>query len=167
MAIPQSKLRELVLQLLYSIDTGRTEEQCSIKLLMKELQVARSAVLQALEKVSSIQNNLSEIDQLIAKTAHNYSFERIQNVEKNILRLAIFELTLDKDIPPKVAISEAMRLARKFATPESANFVNAILDNVYKTSLGEDPGINAIEETARVLEAREHYTSQIPMEKEI
>lgn len=161
MAIPQAKLREIVFQLLYSHDTGRTEEQCSISLLMKELQVARSAVFQALIKASDIQQHLTEIDAMIANTAQSYTFERIQLVERSILRLAIYELTIEKTTPPKVSIAEAMRLGRKFATPEAANFINAILDAIYKKMVGEVPTQDAIEDSIKEMEAIENIQGHL------
>lgn len=155
MAIPQAKLREIVFQLLYSHDTGRTEEQSSIALLMKELQVARSAVHQSLIKANAVQQNLQEIDAAITEAVHSYTFDRIQLVERNILRLGVYELTIEKTAPPKVSISEAMRLGRKFASPESANFINAILDNVYKKMIGENPELEALEQSVKEMEAVE------------
>lgn len=159
MAIPQAKLREIVFQLLYSHDTGRTEDQSSIALLMKELQVARSGVHQAMIKACAAQQHLVEIDAVIAQAVHSYTFERIQIVERNILRLAVYELTIEKTIPPKVSIAEAMRLGRKFATPEAANFINAILDNIYKQMIGETPAFDEIEKSVKEMEAREQLNS--------
>ncbi len=161
MAIPQAKLREIVFQLLYSHDTGRTEEQSSIALLMKELQVARSGVHQAMIKANAIQQNLPEIDAAITKAVHSYTFDRIQLVERNILRLGVFELIIEKTTPPKVSISEAMRLGRKFASPESANFINAILDNIYKQIIGENPAFDSIEQSVKEMEVKEKIIPQI------
>jgi transcription antitermination protein NusB len=160
MALPQVKFREIIFQLLYSFDTGRTEEQGSIALLMKELKVTRSKVYEALNRTCLIQKHLPEIDTIIRNTVHGYSFERIQSVERNILRLAVFELTIEKEIPPKVTITEAMRLARKFSTPESSNFINAILDNIYKAMLGETQEPESIEETAQALVALEQLAEK-------
>lgn len=160
MALPPKKMREVVFQLLYSHDTGRSEEQSSVSLLMKELQMARSSIYQAMDKASCIHQSLQEIDATITETVHSYAFDRIQSVERNILRLAIFELMIDKTVPPKVAIAEAMRLARKFSTPESANFVNAILDNIYKGILGEAPELETIEKSAREIEVLEQLVRQ-------
>jgi N utilization substance protein B len=159
MAFPQAKLREIIFQLLYSCDAGRTEGQSSIPLLMRELKVTRSKVYEALSKTVAIQKQLPDIDALIRKTVVGYSFERIQTVERNILRLAIFEIAIEKETPPKVAITEAMRLARKFSTPEAANFINAILDAIYKSQLGETHEPKAIELTAQALEALEQLTN--------
>jgi len=137
MAIPQVKFREIVFQLLYSFDTGHAEEEDLTQLLMKELAVTKNTLRQAHDKVHQIQALKNELDKSIAGVSQSYGFERIQSVERNILRLGTYELLYDKAIPAKVAIVEAMRLARKFGSPESASFVNAILDNLYKTSLGE------------------------------
>lgn len=137
MAVPQAKIREIVFQMLYSMNMGHAESKDLIELMMKELSVSKSSVLQAMKKVDAIQDHLVEIDAIIAKTSHAYDFDRIQNIEKNILRLGLYELLIEKEIPPKVAIAEAIRLTRKFGTPESAAFVNALLDAIYKSSGAE------------------------------
>jgi N utilization substance protein B len=138
MSVPLQKFREIVLQLLFSYDICGMEEEEMIPLLMAELSVTKKTVRMARDRVRLIVSKLSEIDSLIAKATRSYSFERIQSVERNILRLGVFELLLDEAIPPKVAITEAMRLARKFSTSEAALFVNAILDHLHKKQLGKD-----------------------------
>lgn len=160
MPLPQSKFREIVLQLMYNDDMGYNNEQSSVDLIAKELAVARSHVRRALEQVTDLRNHLDVIDAIIAKAVHSYSFERIQRVERNILRLAIYELTQNKDIPPKVCISEGMRLARKFSTPESANFINAVLDNIYKEQTGEVQDIKTYEETILALKNQEEIAKK-------
>ncbi len=137
MSVPQQKFREIVFQILYSQDLGKPSERDISDLIMKELAVTRKVVQKAQERVNEIIAIFEETDSMIASASVTYDFDRIQTVERNILRLGIYELFFDQSIPPKVAISEAMRLARKFGSPESANFVNAILDTLYKASLGE------------------------------
>lgn len=137
MAIPQQKFREVVFQLLYILDLGDGDEKDVQALIMEELSVTKKVVREAREKVQKIIAKQNEIDKIISQTSQSYSFERIQTVERNILRLGVFEILFNGEIPPKVAIAEAVRLARKFSTPESALFINAILDSVYKASLGE------------------------------
>lgn len=137
MAIPQAKFREIVFQLLYSYDMGHATEEDLTELLMAELAVTKSSLRLANIKVEEIIKIKNELDKSIASISQSYNFERIQSVEKNILRLGLYEMIYDNSIPPKVAIAEAMRLARKFGSPESASFVNAILDNLYKISIGE------------------------------
>ena len=84
--------------------------------------------------MNELKKHKDEIDQSITTHSKEYEFDRIPRVEKNLIRLGVFEMKYSKETPPKVAISEAIRLARKFATHESAKFVNAILDAIYKES---------------------------------
>ena len=137
MSLPAQKFREIVFQMLYSYDMGRATDENMIDLLSTELAVTKKSVKEAQARVHKILEHLEEIDALITKTSHSYEFERIQSVERNILRMSVFELLFDSNIPEKVAIVEAMRLARKFSTKESATFVNAILDVLYKSSQGQ------------------------------
>jgi N utilization substance protein B len=137
MAFQQQKFRELVFQLLYSFDVGHPSEEETTILLMKELLVTKKFVKNGIERVAKIREKQKKIDELISGVSVSYQFDRIQSVERNILRLGVFELLFDDEIPAKVAIAEGIRLARKFGTPESASFVNAILDALYKIDLGE------------------------------
>lgn len=135
MALPPQKFREIVFQILYSSDFPSPETEETALMLMGELKVTKKAVLEAKEKVNQIVANLVEVDEKITNYSMDYTFDRISRVEKTILRLAIFELLFDSSLPPLVAIAEAIRMTRKFGTPESAHFVNAVLDRVYKNSL--------------------------------
>lgn len=72
----------------------------------------------------------SESDELIKKHAINWELHRIAAVDRNILRLAIFEMLHRDDIPPVVSINEAVDIAKKFSTQESGKFVNGILDKI-------------------------------------
>lgn len=132
MGLPPQKFREAVLQILYSHDFGYDEE--IIPLMMQELKTTRRAMIDAEARAQQVLAKLPEIDPQIASASTEYSFERISKVERTVLRLGLFELLFDPTIPPKVAIAEAIRLCRKFGTPESSQFVNAILDGVYKSA---------------------------------
>lgn len=134
MPLPAQKFREMVFQMLYAYDFIHSDEADVIELLMHELKVTQKSAREAIAKVKAILERIQEIDEMIRPASTEYQFERISSVEKNILRLGIFELCFDESIPDKVAITEAIRLCRKFGTPESANFVNAVLDSIYKGS---------------------------------
>lgn len=136
MALPQQKFREIVFQLLYSYDIGEANDEDMLFLLMAELAVTKQSVRTAQTRARTILARKDELDDFIAKASISYAFERIPSVERNILRIGVFEMLFDDQIPPKVALAEALRLTRKFATPESATFVNAVLDNIYKSSQG-------------------------------
>ncbi len=130
MALPIQKLREIVFHLLYSNDFEALNEDV-IPFLMQHHKVTKKSLYQAQEVVALLKKHHTAIDASIKAHSKDYELDRIPRVEKNLLRLGIFELLYSKEVPPKVAISEAIRLARKFATAESAQFVNAVLDSIY------------------------------------
>jgi N utilization substance protein B len=132
--LPPQKFREMVFQLLYSHDVSELETEEMILLLMNELKVSKRNVREAHARMQTILEKLPEIDVRIAAASELYTFDRISRVEKTLLRLGIFELLYDDTVPPLVAIAEGIRLCRKFGTRESADFVNAILDKVYKNA---------------------------------
>lgn len=134
--IPQ-KFREIVLQLLFCSDFHPAPDEGLASFMMGEFALSSKSVRLAQERAALVVSRLVEIDQKIGGASSEYSFDRIPNVEKNILRLGVFELFYDETIPPKVAIAESIRLTRKYATPEGGSFVNAILDTLYKE--GGDP----------------------------
>jgi len=165
MALPQEKFRELTFQMLFGYDVAQAANQDELlNLLMKELAVTKKTVILAQEKVKLIIAKLPEIDEMIASTSKSYNFERIQAVERNILRLGVYEMSFDDSIPPKVAISESIRLARKFGTPESASFINAILDALYKISLGETIDAEKMAKTVADLKVSEERAHQAALE---
>lgn len=133
-SLSPQKFREIVFQLIYSQDFGGDGEV--IGMLMAQLCVTKKTVRQAEVVKEKFLEKKSEIDTLLSQHSKSYDLERIPRVERNILRLGIYELLWCKEVPPKVVIAEAMRLARKFATVEAANFVNALMDSIYQ-SIGE------------------------------
>jgi N utilization substance protein B len=76
--------------------------------------------------------NLQTVDDIISKCSKNWKFNRISKIDRNILRIAVYELLFMKDVPRKVVINEAIEIAKKFGTEESGSFINGILDNVNK-----------------------------------
>lgn len=131
MSISPQKFREILFQLLYSSDFIGGEEKEIIPMLMGQLSVTKKVVTEACAVRVKVEAKLPLIDERIKEHSKEYGFDRIPRVERNILRLGVYELLFSSDIPPKVAISEAIRLSRKFSTPESAAFINAILDAIF------------------------------------
>jgi transcription antitermination protein NusB len=164
MALSHHKFREIVLQILYSQELGRPDEALMSQLMMGELAVSKKNVRLAQERVHRIQERQEEIDKLISSISTSYDFDRIQAVTKNILRLGVYELLFDDEIPHKVAIAEAIRLSRKFSTPESASFVNALLDNLYQASLGQKGDDRKLAQQAKALLQSEQIAFKISQE---
>jgi len=82
--------------------------------------------------VGGVQHHRKEIDSLIGRYSTHWRLERINRVDKNILRMGVFELLYCDDIPVKVALNEAIELAKQFGTEESGAFINGILDKISK-----------------------------------
>lgn len=84
----------------------------------------------AIRLIKGAVRNLEAIDGTISKNAENYELGRIATVDRNILRLAIYEMQNESDIPPAVSINEAIEIAKRFGSEDSGRFVNGILDQV-------------------------------------
>jgi len=130
MSLTQQKKREIVFQILFAKAQNRNKQKELVRMVQEQLHLDRTSVVEAQKRVSLVEEKLSEIDRLIEDNSHAYAMHRIQPVEKNILRLCVFEMLFDPAIPQKVAIAEALRLAKKFATEEGGSFILAILNGI-------------------------------------
>lgn len=130
MALSPQKFREIVFQLIYSEDFASDTEV--IEMLMGQLAVTKKTLREASVVRDRVFENREAIDEVIGSHSTSYALDRIPRIERNIIRLGIYELLIAKDLPPKVVLAEAIRLSRKFATPEAATFVNAVLDSILK-----------------------------------
>ncbi|MBS0622936.1 MAG: transcription antitermination factor NusB [Verrucomicrobia bacterium] len=131
MPIPKKKFREIIFQLLYSYDLSRgVGGEEIIPMMMETLSVSRSNLRQAQAQMEKVVSHLKELDHLIDQEVKNYEADRIGRVERAILRLGVYELLFDSHLPPKVVIAESLRLSKKFSSPESTSFVNAVIDGI-------------------------------------
>ncbi|MCH9613523.1 MAG: Transcription antitermination protein NusB [Chlamydiia bacterium] len=131
MKFPIRKFRELVLQLTYAKAVSSSLENDFSEFFKKEKEVLPLAE----KRSNDILAFKSKLDELIRESSDEYQFERIGEIEKNILRLGLYEIMYDEEVPKNVAISEAVRLMRKYGTREGGAFVNAILDKTQKAAL--------------------------------
>ncbi len=83
--------------------------------------------------IKGVVDSINEIDSIISKFSLNWKLPRIACVDRNILRIALFEMLYCEDVPNKVAINEAIEIAKKYGSDESSSFINGILDSVNKT----------------------------------
>jgi transcription antitermination protein NusB len=89
--------------------------------------------------IGGVEKNLVDLDQTITETAPEWPLDQITIVDRNILRLGIFELVFAKEVPPKVAINEAVELGKTFGGESSGKFVNGVLGTLYKKLFPEEP----------------------------
>jgi transcription antitermination protein NusB len=131
--------REVALQILYQLDVQeQLSDQQGLALFWQNF-AAREEEEPAKEDdeearefagqlVKGVREHLQEIDSLLATASRNWRLERMARVDRNLLRLALFELKYSADVPAKVAINEAIEIAKRYGTAESPAFVNGILD---------------------------------------
>lgn len=99
-----------------------------------QLHSAKPGLREQAERMTlEIMANLPEIDEMITASVQNYSFDRLNSVDRNILRLGTYELLHTPAVPPAVVINEAIEIAGRFATDESARFVNGVLDRIARS----------------------------------
>mgnify|MGYP003405622712 CR=1 FL=1 len=123
-------LREQVFKLLFRIEFNSQEEmqqQCSYFFEDSDNQILEEDMDYIQNKFNMIMDHLSEIDRLINEKAKGWSTQRMGKVDLTIIRLAVYEILYDEDVPTNVAINEAVELAKKFGQDESYGFVNGIL----------------------------------------
>jgi len=123
--------RELAVQFLYQFDvSGGSMEEALPLFWQTQAEVGEDGRRFAEELVHGVVERRAAIDERIAKYTENWDLPRIAAVDRNILRLAMYEMLYRDDIPPVVSINEAVDIAKKFSTRESGAFVNGILDRL-------------------------------------
>lgn len=130
----RSRARSWALQLLYGWElAGAYEtpsEHAAVALAHRRISPRYRAYAEHL--LATVESHLDEIDADIGRHAANWRIERLGAIDRNILRLGIAELRWGGDVPPRVAIQEAVRLAARYGGQESPGFVNGVLDAVFK-----------------------------------
>jgi transcription antitermination protein NusB len=125
--------REVALQVLYQVEQNPGLVQPEIdRFLQRRLQEPRLCDF-ARALVNGVKTNQEKIDALITEVAENWRLDRMAAIDRNILRLGAFEMLFDAGVPAKVAINEALELAKRYSTAQSSRFVNGILDRLLTT----------------------------------
>ena len=138
------KSRVLALQFLFSHDFQGEEgnagafatefdlfcEAFSTELFGQHAEAGKKALPYARHLVQGIYSQLAEIDALLAEHSHNWRVMRMSSVDRNILRIAVFEMQAGKDAPVQVVINEALEIAKRYSVADSVPFINGILDAV-------------------------------------
>lgn len=126
------KARELALQMLFQRDMAGNDPRAIIET-FEDLQRVRPNVREFAERIFlGTVENVEEIDQIISAQADNWRLERMAAVDRNIIRMSIYELKWVEGTPKLVIIDEAIEIAKKFGTEKSSQFINGILDGILK-----------------------------------
>ena len=126
--------RELALKFLYQTEFNSNSPDSELNSFCERANVSEEIQNFTQTLIKNIFFHKKEVDRLLKKISANWVPDRMAIIDKNILRLGICELLFDSTTPPKVAINEAVEIAKKFGTEESPDFINGILDKVYKDS---------------------------------
>jgi len=136
-------MRETVFQVLFCNDFSRLDNENDIE---KVFFLVESESKYPLESVkddvirycSFIIQNTEEIDGIIKQFLFNWSWERLSEVDRNILRLATYELIFESKVPVEVTLNEAIEISKKFGSEKSSKFVNGVLDSIAKERVPSD-----------------------------
>lgn len=124
------KSRELTLQALYQAEVSGTEPLAQFALFCENFQVSPKVIPQAQELLEGISAHAAEIDAIISRYAKNWRVGRMSIIDRNLIRLGVYEVLFRDDVPATVAINEAIEIAKRYSTDDAPAFINGILDAI-------------------------------------
>jgi len=127
----RTKARECALQALYQLDLSGGDPRDAVRGVLAHFEEADEATERfADELVRGVQSERPQIDALIQTSSTHWKLERMARVDRNILRLALYEILRRADVPVRVTLNEAVELGKKYGSEESSAFVNGVLDRI-------------------------------------
>ena len=126
------KARELALNALFQGEMTATSAVENFPLLCENFEINKKAIPYGRELVWGITDKWEEINAKIAESAVNWRVSRMSVLDRNIIRLAAYEMMFKEEVPPRVAIDEAIELAKRYCAEDSPGFINGILDAILK-----------------------------------
>ena len=131
------KARICALQFLFALEFREFEGEEDLKLFWEYLPTKKSVKKYGEFLIRGVIEHNSEIEQIIKEHLTNWDYKRVGNIEKVLMKIAIYECLFSKNVNPKVAINEALEIAHLFATEESPRFINGVLDKIFNSSTQE------------------------------
>ena len=138
------KSRELAMQALFYMDMSQNDLEENLELFCKSYPPSDKVLPFFIKLVRGVMHAKSEIDSIIERFSSNWKISRMSPVDRNIMRIAVYELIWCGDIPSKVSINEAIDVGKKFGTEESGAFINGILDSIHLALESEDIQIKKV-----------------------
>ncbi len=124
------KGRELALQALYQLEITDDHSERALRAFCEAFETPPLAQEFAMDLVRGVTRRRTEIDRFIADACEHWRVERLSRIDLNVIRIAVHEMTEEPTLPVEIAIDEAIEIARRYGTIESATFVNGVLDQV-------------------------------------
>jgi N utilization substance protein B len=135
----RQRARELVLKALYAEDIGEGDHEEIKNVIIVDASLSEKTILFGRTLFTQLAEYRQWADEIIASLAENWDIDRIARIDRSIMQMALVELREMPDIPVKVVLNEAIELAKKYSTSESAGFVNGILDRYVKEMMEKRP----------------------------
>jgi N utilization substance protein B len=154
----RSRGREVALQVLYQVEQNAGIPLTDVRRFIQRRLLGDRKLCEFTEGlIAGVKQHGAQIDALISEAAENWRLDRMAAIDRNILRLGVFEMMFCQEIPPRVAINEALELAKRYSTAQSSRFVNGILDRLLQSQIasarpGRDPESAAPEPEAGATE---------------
>ena len=137
----RTRAREVALKVLYQVDLTGEDPLHVLSDFWGAYPEEEPVMEHATQLVRGVMENRSALDKLMSTYAENWDIKRMAVIDRNILRIGGFELLYVRDVPPKVAINEAIEIAKRYGDKDSGGFVNGILDRVAKEKVGLDRNV--------------------------
>ena len=128
--------REAALQMLFQIEASEISADKAIELFWRTFEADPEGRAYADSVVRGVEAELEAIDKKITSASQNWRIERMSRVDRNLLRVALYELLHEDETPDPVVIDEAVEIAKKFSTPSSAPFINGVLVGIRRNLFG-------------------------------
>ncbi len=134
----RSRGREVALQVLYQLEQNCEVRPAEVRLFIERRLLDDRKLCEFTEGlISGVKEHRAQIDAIISQVAENWRLDRMAAIDRNILRLGAYEMLFCPEVPAKVAINEALELAKRYSTAQSSRFVNGILDRVLQGQVQE------------------------------
>jgi N utilization substance protein B len=127
----RTRSREVALQYLYQVDITSSHTEDALSAFFDHFVDNEDLVPYAREIVNGVCTHLVQIDDLIERASENWKVSRMSATDRNILRIATYELAFRNDVPYKVVINEAIEIAKRFGSSKFPSFANGVLDRVW------------------------------------
>jgi N utilization substance protein B len=138
--------REFALQVLYQLDITKQDAVQTLSQFRNHFNQHENSNGFAERIVLGVLEHGREIDRLLEQYSENWRLDRMSMIDRNILRMAIFELIYCEDIPPKVTLNEAIELGKRYGSEDSGSFINGILDRIQNEAVRKPLGPKSVSE---------------------
>jgi len=130
--VRRRKARELALKMLYQIELNEEDTEAALRRYCEIFPYQSDVVDYARFLLVGVTKHQTRVDDYIEKASEHWKLSRLTYVDKNILRIGTYEMLFSPDVPPKVAIDEAIEMGKKFGSEDSKDFINGILDRILR-----------------------------------